>query len=84
MKIVILGGTSGFGRWLAQQAKEFSKKYNLNLDIWITGRNLEKGKKVAQELGVNFSNSNIEAVKDADIVIVAVTIGNTKKVINEV
>ena len=84
MKIAILGWTSWFGKWLAERFKDLEKRFNTNFDIVITWRNRQKWEKVAKQLGVKFSQSNVDAVKDADITIVSVTIWNTEKVIHEV
>ena len=84
MRIAVLGGTSGFGKWIVERLKELEKQFNKKLFIVITWRNVEKGQKVAQQLDVKFTNDNIEAVKDADVVIVSVTIWNTAKVIRQI
>ncbi len=84
MKIAVLWWTSWFGKWLAKQFKEFSKKYNVDLDVWITGRNQTKWEQAAKELDVKFTTNNVDAVKEADITVVSVTIWNTKRVINEI
>ncbi|MCS3900639.1 prephenate dehydrogenase/arogenate dehydrogenase family protein, partial [Methanococcus voltae] len=57
---------------------------DFNFDITITGRNTEKGTTVSQELGVKYCSNNIEATKNADIVIIAVPISHTLSVIEEV
>ncbi len=81
MKIAILGWTSWFWKWLAKMIK---LKFKDKVNIIITWRNKEKWEKVAKDLNVQFTVDNREAVKDADVTIVSVTIWNTKKVINEV
>ncbi|ENN96751.1 prephenate dehydrogenase [Methanocaldococcus villosus KIN24-T80] len=78
MIISIIGGTDGLGKWFARYLK------GKGFDVIVTGRDVEKGKKVERELGVKFINDNIEAAKKADIVIIAVPINVTEKVIKEV
>ncbi|NDK10154.1 prephenate dehydrogenase/arogenate dehydrogenase family protein [Candidatus Gracilibacteria bacterium] len=77
-KVSILGGTDGFGKWLATYAL---KNFGDCIHLTITGNNVEKGHGVSQELGCIFLNNNIEAVKDADIVIYSVPISRTLSII---
>ena len=78
--VVILGGTSGFGEWLASYIWEHFSQECL---ICITGRDAELWNTVAQRLGLTFSSDNREAVKKADIVIYSVPIAVTQQVIEE-
>lgn len=80
-KVVVLWWTSGFGKWLAEYIINNFRDY---VEVTITWVNLEKWIKVASEMWSIFSNNNVEAVKDKDIVIVSVTINNTLKVIEEI
>ncbi|EHP85133.1 prephenate dehydrogenase [Methanotorris formicicus] len=77
-KVSIIGGTDGLGKWFAKYLK------SKNFDVTVTGRDIVKGKSVEKELGVKFTNNNIEAAKEGDIVIVAVPINVTERVIREV
>ncbi|MDO5849852.1 MAG: prephenate dehydrogenase [Methanobacteriaceae archaeon] len=77
MRIGIIGGTKGLGKTLAWYFKED------NFDVTITGRDTSVGDKVSEELGVNYSNDNIETVKNSDIVIISVPISSTEGVIKE-
>ena len=79
MKVVIIGWTSGFGKWLAW----YIKKY-FDVNVIVTWTNEEKAKKVANELNINYSLNNIEVVKDADIVIFSVPISLMEQTIKEV
>lgn len=79
-KVVIIGGTWGFWEWLAKYIKN---NFAEHCSLCITGRNKALWEKVASDLQVEFSLSNIEAVKDADIVIYSVPISVTKQVIEE-
>ncbi|WP_423792651.1 prephenate dehydrogenase [Methanocaldococcus indicus] len=76
--ISIIGGTDGLGKWLARFLK------SRGFDVIVTGRDVKKGKKVEEELGVKFTNNNIEAAKKGDIVIVSVPINITERVIKEI
>jgi|Deesub1362A_J573_1020465.scaffolds.fasta_scaffold00023_86 prephenate dehydrogenase len=78
MKISIIGGSGDFGRIFAKIFREEG------YEVIITGRNVEKGAKVAREIGVKFTNNNKKAAEAADIVIVSVYIDNTVEVIKEV
>ena len=78
MRVSIIGGTDGLGKWFARFLK--SKGF----DVIVTGRDVNKGKKVERELGVTFTGDNVEAAKKGDVVIVAVPINVTEKVIREV
>lgn len=77
MKIGIIGGTKGLGKTLAGYFKED------NFKVTITGRDTSVGNKVSEELGVTYSNNNIETVKNSDIVIISVPIASTQGVIKE-
>jgi len=77
MKIGIIGGTKGLGKTLAWYFKED------RFDVTVTGRDVNTGKKVSKELGVNYSDNNIETVKNSDIVVISVPIASTKDVIEE-
>lgn len=78
MIISIIGGTDGLGKWFARFLR------NKGFDVVVTGRDVIKGKIVEKELDVKFINDNIEATKIGDIVIVAVPINITERVIKEV
>ncbi|MBW9223983.1 prephenate dehydrogenase [Methanothermococcus sp. SCGC AD-155-E23] len=78
MRVSIIGGTDGLGKWFARFLK------GKGFDIIVTGRDVNKGKKVERELGVTFTRDNVEAAKKGDVVIVAVPINVTEKVIREV
>lgn len=78
--ITILWGTDWFWKWLCEYAlKHFSEYINLT----ITGRKKERWEALAQELWVVFTDNNIDAVKNADIVIYSVPIAYTQQVIED-
>ena len=65
--MTIIGGTRGLGKWMAEHLKN-------DFNITITSRNETSGKEIAKELGVKYNNNNIDAVKDADIILFCVPI----------
>jgi len=75
--MTIIGGTRGLGRWLAEHLKD---EYN----ITITSRNESSGQEVAQEINVKYNSNNIEAVRNAEIIIFSVPIEHMVKTIEEV
>lgn len=77
MELAILGA-GAMGRWFAK----FGKGRGWNVSI----SDIEEGKaqKIAEELGLEASSSNEEAVEGADIVLISVPIKETPKVIEEV
>lgn len=77
-RIALIGGTGEFGRLFAQIFKEEGH------NVTITGRDKEKGAKVARTIGVKFTDDNKTAASDSDIVIISVSIENTVAVIEEV
>lgn len=78
VNVAIIGGSGEFGRIFARMFKEDGH------DVVITGRDRSKGERVAEELGVEFTNDNSLAAKSADIVIISVYIESTIEVIEEV
>ena len=79
-KITIIGGTSGFWKWLAKFIK---KDFSTKVDITIVWRDKQKGEKIAKEINCIFSNDCIWSVKDADIVIISVPINITENIIKQ-
>lgn len=77
MKIGIIGGSDGLGKTLNYYFKD-------EFDVYITGRDHNKGQKVANDIGVNYIESNKELAKISDILIISVPIHHTSNVIREV
>lgn len=73
--MTIIGGTRGLGRWMAEHLKE---------NFTITSRDMESGKKVAEELNVKYNNNNIDAIQDAEIILFCVPIEFMNRTIEEV
>lgn len=81
-KIVVIGWTSWFGKWLCEFiVQNFDKK---DFSLVMTWRDEVKWAEISKNLWCGFSTDNISCVKDADIVIVSVPINITEKVIKEV
>lgn len=77
MKIGIIGGTDGLGKTLVYYFRD-------EFDVTITARDHKKGQKVAEELNVNYIESNKELASSSDMLIISVPINNTPSVIREV
>lgn len=75
-KIAIIGGTGKFGQHLG-------KRLQNNNEIYISGKTVDNARKTAEEYGWRYGE-NIEIVKDADVVIVAVPIAVTVETIHEI
>lgn len=76
MKVAIIGGTGKMGQWFANLLKKEGK------DVLITGRNEQKLLEAKKQLGVEIS-TDIEAVKSAGAVIIAVPIDTFETVVKE-
>ncbi len=74
----IVGGYGGMGQIFAKLFKEEG------FDVTISGPTEEKGEKASVELGVEYVKDNVDAVADADVVVVTVPIKRTLDVIREV
>lgn len=77
MKIGIIGGSDGLGKTLVYYFRD-------EFDVTITARDHKKGQKVADELNVNYIESNKQLASMCDMLVVSVPINNTPSVIREV
>jgi prephenate dehydrogenase len=77
LKIAILGGSGKMGKWFA---RFLIKEGN---QVSITGRDNARLAATAQELGIR-STSNIQAAKEADVILVSVSIDSVEEVIKEI
>ncbi|MDO5860275.1 prephenate dehydrogenase [Methanobrevibacter sp.] len=75
--MTIIGGTRGLGRWMAEHLRN-------DFNITITSRDAISGRKIAEELNVDYTNDNIDAVKDANIILFCVPIEFMADTIKEV
>lgn len=78
LKIAVIGGTRGLGKWIATF---LSRK---GFEIVVTGRNKITGDSVSRKLGVEYIQDNIKAASIADIVIISVPIDATSDTIREI
>ncbi|HEY5525557.1 MAG TPA: prephenate dehydrogenase/arogenate dehydrogenase family protein, partial [Clostridium sp.] len=78
MKIAVIGGTRGLGRWIATF---LSLK---GLKVVVTGRNKITGETVSKKFGVDYTSDNLKAAADADVVIIALPIDSTPEIIKEI
>lgn len=75
--MTIIGGTRGFGKWIGEHLKD-------DFNITITSRSRASGEQIARGLGVGYSDDNIEAIKDAQIIVFAVPIEHMVETIRQV
>jgi prephenate dehydrogenase len=78
MKVAIIGGAGRMGRWFARYFK--SKGHA----VIISDIEEEKARIIAEKEGFLFAKSNLDAVKDADLIMVSVNIESAPKVIEEI
>ena len=77
MKIGIIGGSDGLGKTLVYYFRD-------EFDVYISARDHKKGRKVADELGISYIESNAGLANISDILVISVPINLTSDVIREV
>ena len=77
MNVGIIGGSRGLGRTLVYYFRD-------EFDVFISGRDHKKGRKIADEADVNYVESNVELANISDILVISVPIQHTEDVIREV
>lgn len=77
MNVGIIGGSDGLGKTLIYYFRD-------EFDVYITGRDHNKGRAVAEEMNVNYIESNAGLANISDILVVSVPIQHTCDVIREV
>ena len=77
MNVGIIGGSDGLGKTLVYY---FRDEFN----VFISARDHNKGRKVAEELNVNYIESNEGLANISDILVISVPIQHTEEVIREV
>ena len=77
MNVGIIGGTDGLGKTLIYY---FRDEFN----VYITGRDHNKGRAIADEANVNYIESNAGLANISDILVISVPIQHTCNVIREV
>ena len=77
MNVGIIGGTDGLGKTLVYYFKD-------EFEVYITGRDHKKGRAVANDMNVNYIESNEGLANISDILVISVPIQYTSDVIREV
>ena len=77
MNVGIIGGSDGLGKTLVYYFRD-------EFDVYITGRDHQKGRSVAREADVNYIESNAGLANISDILVISVPIQHTEDVIREV
>ncbi len=78
MRIAIIGGAGKMGRWFANFLLKDGK------EVVISGRNEKKLLEAKQQLGGVEVATNVEAVKNADAVLLSVPIDNFEEVVEQI
>ncbi|MBS7656622.1 MAG: prephenate dehydrogenase/arogenate dehydrogenase family protein [Candidatus Bathyarchaeia archaeon] len=78
MKVTIIGGAGKMGKWFINY---FLKSGH---EVTISDKRREDAKAISQSMNVRLARSNIEAVKDAEIIVVSTPINVTPKVLGEI
>jgi len=78
MRVAIIGGSGRMGRWFADFLLKDGK------EVIITGRNQKRLLEAKQQLGeVEVTANNVEAVKNADAVLVSVPLDKFEEVVEQ-
>ena len=77
MNVGIIGGSDGLGKTLIYYFRD-------EFEVYITGRDHKKGRAVADELNVNYIESNEGLANISDLLVISVPIQHTCDVIREV
>lgn len=77
MNVGIIGGTDGLGKTLIYYFRN-------EFDVYITGRDHKKGRSIANDLNVNYIESNEGLANISDVLVISVPIEYTSDVIKEV
>jgi prephenate dehydrogenase len=78
LQVAVIGGAGRMGRWLVNY---FKKK---GYEVTISDTKFEEAKAVAKSSGAKLARNNIEAVKDAKIIVLSTPIDVTPKVLKEI
>ena len=78
MKVAIIGGAGRMGKWLVN----YFKKGGYEVTISDTRR--EEAKTVAESTGARLALNNVEAAKDAELIVLSIPIDVTPKVLKEI
>ncbi|MBA7647336.1 T-protein [subsurface metagenome] len=78
MKVAIIGGSGKMGRWLANFLLKDGYK------VVITGRNESKLLEAKRQLGAEVTTNNVEAAKQAEVIIISVPVDNFESVVAQI
>jgi len=78
MKVAIIGGAGRMGKWLVNYFKKSGH------DVTISDTRHEEAKTVAKSTGARLALNNIEAAKDAELIVLSTPIDVTPKVLKEI
>lgn len=78
MKVAVIGGAGRMGQWLVRYFVSHGHR------VTVSDVRLGEARAVAEAAGVELAGSNVEAVKNADLVVVSVPIGATPTVVREI
>lgn len=78
MKVAIIGGSGKMGKWFA---RHLLKEGN---QVTITGRNRRKLLAAGKQLGAETTTSNVEAVRQADVVMISVPPDSFEPVVQQI
>ena len=77
MKVAIIGGSGKMGQWFAKFLLKDGKK------VIVIGRSEGKLLKVKEQLGVDIA-TNMEAVRDADVILISVPIDSFEGIVEQI
>ncbi len=78
MKVAIIGGAGRMGKWLVNY---FGKGGH---EVTISDTRREEAKAAAQSTGSKLARNNVEAAKDAEVIVISTPIDITPKVLTEI
>jgi prephenate dehydrogenase len=78
MKVAIIGGAGRMGKWLTDYFKKSG------YDVTISDTRREEAKTIAKSTGARLALNNIEAAKEAELIVLSTPIDVTPKVLKEI
>jgi prephenate dehydrogenase len=78
MKVAVIGGAGRMGKWLVNYFKKGGH------EVIVSDARREEAEAFAQSTGSIFAKNNIEAAKNAEVIVVSTPIDVTPKVLNEI
>jgi prephenate dehydrogenase len=78
LKVAIIGGAGRMGKWLVNYFKKGG------YDVTISDTRREEAKTVAESTGARLALNNVEAAKDAELIVLSTPIDVTPKVLKEI